>query len=303
MDVLYGVDGRWLNVTANVMAMLGKKETVDLPFKDNDRAFYFTDPVPKVKKVVKCINGDEETIIPSDSSVVIHKSELRPLTEKEKDIEAEIKLKILHVNLKIKTGNVKDEYMEQFMATRYINPKAVVLELGGNIGRNSFAISSILEDDANLLVIESDKNTAASLIANRDSNKFKFKVEDKAISVKPLIQKGWDTKVSDVLEPGYFKVDVISYADLRKKYDMKFDTIVCDCEGAFPQIVKDEPYILDGIKLLIIENDGGDKKWLDAELIRRGFKVVFQRPLICNIKKVSPNIRPNVHHFYQVWSI
>ena len=49
-----------------------------------------------------------------------------------------------------------DEYPEQLMSVMFINPNDCVLEIGGNIGRNSCVISKILNDSNNLLVIESD---------------------------------------------------------------------------------------------------------------------------------------------------
>ncbi len=64
----------------------------------------------------------------------------------------------IHNEIIINHGNKYDEYPEQFLSVRFIKPDDCVLEFqfGGNIGRNSCAISKILNNSNNLLVIESD---------------------------------------------------------------------------------------------------------------------------------------------------
>ncbi len=51
---------------------------------------------------------------------------------------------------------MSDEYPEQFLTVRFIKPDHCVIEIGGNIGRNSCVISKFLNNSNNLLVIESD---------------------------------------------------------------------------------------------------------------------------------------------------
>ena len=50
-------------------------------------------------------------------------------------------------------------------------------------------------------------------------------------------------------------VENISFEEIQEQTNIKFDTLVIDCEGAFYFILKDFPDILDNIKLIIIEND------------------------------------------------
>ena len=56
----------------------------------------------------------------------------------------------LHSKLKLNYGNFSEEYPEQEMAVMYIKPDDIVLEIGGNIGRNSCIIGSLLNDSKNL---------------------------------------------------------------------------------------------------------------------------------------------------------
>jgi hypothetical protein len=52
-----------------------------------------------------------------------------------------------------------------------------------------------------------------------------------------------------------FKVLMIITLKISVTLTMCFDTLVLDCEGAFYYILQDTPEILEGIKLLIMEND------------------------------------------------
>ncbi len=67
----------------------------------------------------------------------------------------------------------------------FVNPDDCVLELGGNIGRNSCVIGKILNDSNNLLVIESDPLSVLKLDENRRINALYFKIEGSEISKIP----------------------------------------------------------------------------------------------------------------------
>jgi hypothetical protein len=56
---------------------------------------------------------------------------------------------------------------------------------------------------------------------------------------------------------------------LGKKYNIDFDTLVLDCEGAFYYILNDFPEILENIKTIFVENDYNDiehKNFVDLKL-------------------------------------
>ena len=100
--------------------------------------------------------------------------------------------------------------------------------------------------------------------------------------MRPLIQRGWDTIVSDTVLDGYTKVNTISLEELKEKYQIAFDTLILDCEGAFFYILQDMPSILNGIKMVIMENDYFDithKQFIDTKLKEGGFKCVYTESL------------------------
>ena len=174
------------------------------------------------------------------------------------------KLQEIHSKLKIKYGSLLDELPEQEMAIKYIKKDSKVLELGGNIGRNSLVIASILDDDKNLVVLESDTKTAKQLSHNRNLNKMNFHVETGALSKTKLMQQGGGlgeiTVIGTQLKDGYNWVDNITVDELNKKYKLKFDTLVIDCEGCLYSILKEMPELLTNITTIIMENDYTDEQ-------------------------------------------
>ena len=160
------------------------------------------------------------------------------------------------------------------MVINYLTGNEKVLEIGGNIGRNSLIIASILNDSKNLVTLECDKNIVKQLNENRIINRLNFRIENSALSKRKLIQCGWDTIPSDTLIDGYTWVNTITFNGLKSKYNMEFDTLVLDCEGAFYYILMDMPEILDNIKLIIMENDYHEldkKKYVDEILVKNQF--------------------------------
>ena len=197
-----------------------------------------------------------------------------------KNINKKIEIKHLHEKIKLNYGKMTDEYPEQIMSVKYIKPNNKVLEIGGNIGRNSLIISSLLKNQSNLVVMESSKQIAKKLQENKLLNNATFHIEESALSKKKIIQKDWNTMQSEILKTGYEWVDIITYEMLRNKYKINFDVLVLDCEGAFYYILLDMPEILNGIKTIIMENDYNNiehKKYIDTVISQKGFKNVYRK--------------------------
>lgn len=215
--------------------------------------------------------------------------------------EAVTQLTQIHSKLKLVHGSLSDEYPEQLMTVMYLPPTAKVLELGGNVGRNSCVIASILNDSKNLVTTESNFKIANELRENRDANKLNFHVEASAISKVRLVQGGpfgWLTIPSEVNIKGYFKVRTITFEQVQKKYQIEFDTLVVDCEGALYYILRDDPEILRNINLVIIENDFQTIEQADfvhTLFEENGLQLVYNQALGANANL------PCDSFFYQVW--
>ena len=133
----------------------------------------------------------------------------------------------------INHDNKYDELPEQLMAVTFIKSNDIVLEIGGNIGRNSGVIGKILNDSNNLLVIESDPLSVSKLEENKNINSLNFKIEGSAISKVPFIQNEWNTKpqIDNFIPEDWKIVNTITWDDLKQKYNMNFNVLVVDCEG------------------------------------------------------------------------
>jgi FkbM family methyltransferase len=177
------------------------------------------------------------------------------------------------------------------------------LELGGNIGRNSLIIASILENPCNLVVLESDPKSASTLKRNSELNSLPFQVVSAALSAEPLIQKAWLTKPGSVenswqdFENGWFEVSTVTWKTLKSEFPIDFTVLVVDCEGAFFPILRDFPQVIDGIRLVLLENDFSTKdeaSWVHDFLRARGFKDTF--------RTTYPNAwGPCKDFFWQAW--
>ena len=301
MIITYGLENRNVDVTDICKIKLLKNGYITIPPNDIVRARFMPDPLPGIVKYI-FIEDDNNIITKYDESKTIYIdissnfiSDIIPDALKPYDVN--YRLEQIHSNTILHYGGFNDELPEQKMVVSYLKGNEKVLEIGGNIGRNSLVIASILGkvNQANLVVLESHSDICEKLIENRDLNNMKFKIENSALSKRNLIQKGWITKVSDVMLDGYTKVNTITYEELQEKYKIDFDTLVIDCEGAFYYILVDMPEILKNINLFIIENDYAtmeQKKYVDSVLTANQFELDYREPGGCG---------ECLDMFYEVW--
>jgi FkbM family methyltransferase len=254
MNIQYGINGHLLDVTAICeKKLLNRNNCIIIPSGDVKRAVLFSDPFVGVKKKIFITTKNGVNEYDDSVTVKIEKSTCHICVIDENDIDE--KISNLHATLNINHGTLNEELPEQRMAVRYLKGNERVLEIGGNIGRNSLIIASLLENSRNLVTLESDIRVAEQLKENRNLNGLHFHVECSALSKRKLMQNGWDTMPGNTLQPGYSWVNTITYSNLKKKYMLAFDTLILDCEGAFYYILMDMPEVLSGVKLIIMEND------------------------------------------------
>lgn len=204
-------------------------------------------------------------------------------------IDIDKRLSQYHRRINIKFGNFNDELVEQKLIIKYISPDDIVLEIGGNIGRTSCLLATILNNEKNLLVFECDKLSYLKLLENKLQNHLNFNVENKALSINDLYQVGWNTYTNEEIKllnteisSQLTKIECISYDDIINKYKLKFNTLIIDCEGAFYYIIQSFPNILKNINKIIIENDYPNwerKEFVEKILEKNNFKTVETIPL------------------------
>ena len=291
MKITYGINDNIIDITKVCNERLLKTNNIiRIPCGDCNRASYFTDPIVGIKKKIFIENNG--IISEYQDNVQI---EINIIDNSINTINVVTKLENIHSNLKIKYGSMCDELPEQKMVIRYLKGKEKVLEIGGNIGRNSLVIASILENSNNLVTLETDENISKQLSENRDLNNMKFHIETSALSKRKLIQRDWDSKPSEILEPGFKWVNNITLDQLKSKYNIKFDTLVLDCEGAFYYILMDMPEILENINLIIMENDYRileEKIYINNILTKNNFEVDYRE---------KGGWGPCENNFFEVW--
>tara|TARA_R110001599_G_scaffold121692_1_gene293444 strand:- start:327 stop:1229 length:903 start_codon:yes stop_codon:yes gene_type:complete len=298
MKIYYGVEGNYSDVTYIAKIKLLRDGILTIPCNDVTRAGILGDPMFGIVKHIKI--GDK--IYKHDEEIILNVEE--DITNERKSwwetigrhiVDPEKRLDNLHNYIALNYGSIRDEYPEQLMAMKYIRESDIVLEIGGNIGRNTCIIASILRDDSNLVSLECCQEYVAQLEENRVQNFFNFKIEASALSKVPLIQKDWNTFVSEIVLPGYKKVDTITFEEIKEKYNLDFNVLVADCEGALYQILKDEPNLLKNIETIIIENDFTDytrKEYVDSVFVENGFRTVYNQ---------AGGWGPCYSCFFQVW--
>ena len=311
MDVYYGYDdSHYINVTELVLKKCLSDSRIFIPKTDEARAAIFGDPFVGFLKHILIVDmygihhkfhhtKDISIQISSISKqLALINSPREWYATTGKTIEnAEDRLRQLHNHIEFNYGYMYDEYPEQLLAMKYIRPDNKVLEIGGNIGRNTLVIGSILKDPKNLVTLESDPNNAKMLMDNLKANNIDAVVEASALSQTRLIQKGWCTLpiTDDTIPEGWKEVNTITFDDLSKKYNIQFDTLVADCEGALFYILKDDPSILTNMNMIILENDFQDiaeKTFVNQVFEMYGFKCVYAE---------AGGWGPCYNFFYEVW--
>ena len=310
IDIKYGSLYKTIDITQIALEKCKTANYIYIPAGDVIRATIFGDPLPGILKSIFVIEKENEIVkdihIINDRDVLIIDICNSIMYKELSSVPFELKLNFgliynvdklikLHNKLQIRHGDFNSELPEQMMAINNITGNEKVLEIGGNIGRNSLIIASLLKDSRNLVTLECDSDIATQLTENRDINNLQFYIEKSALSNRKLIQKGWDTIVSDELLPGYKPVNTITLEELNNKYNIEFDTLVLDCEGAFYYILLDMPELVTNINLIIMENDYHNlehKLYIDNKLREEKFEVVYSQ---------IGGWGPCYNNFFEVW--
>lgn len=256
------------------------------------RSFLFTDPSPGVLKSVH-IFKDNKLLKDVDETETF---EIPIYTNIPNSfIKASNILSSIHSTINF-NGDLTTEYPEQLMLCRFLPPTAKVLEIGTSIGRSSIVISSILNDDTQFVTLETCEKNAKQACENRDANGRHFHIVNAALSLQPLYQVYSNWTCYTEQKENSFPVKLCTLDDLRK-YNIEFDTLVLDCEGAFYNIIYEFPSILDNIKLIIVENDYDTiekKRKIDDIFDQHNFHCVYREMIDAHFQ-ICKDV------FFEVW--
>ncbi len=300
--VEYGVPDNFADVTmAALQTCLGEDgTTVTIPFGEEERGARFGDPCFGIIKVVRLCHSN------GFSEIVTHSQTAQTRVRADHAfINVLGRLTTIHSKLQLIHGGFHEEFPEQVLACAFVSKDAKVLELGANVGRNTLVIAAILSDANNLVTLECCPESFSQLLENRSVNTAffgtrTFRAENAALSSIALMQKKWDTfpiPADGIVPEDFEKVQTITFKELEAKYQITFDTLVADCEGALFYIFQqDAPNVLKNIKMIIMENDFHileHKIYVDKTLQTFGFKRSFAQ---------AGGWGPCAGFFYEVWS-
>lgn len=183
----------------------------------------------------------------------------------------------------------RKEEFEHSMVLRYVKPNASVLEIGTRYGTSTCVLSRILQNSGKQVGVEADEDVWKSLEENLQRNGCRAKIFQGALGLKGKTKKKekngseWTTQFGD--SDSGSSVPTITYQQLEQKYNLRFDTLLVDCEGCFDQFLQDFPDSVNHVSTILLEADYG-KGWqrmgnADYERVisflkSKGFGVMFQ---------------------------
>ena len=314
MKFFYGTDKIYADITPQVFTKcLQANGEIIIPAHDLSRNKLFGDPVKGFNKHIKVVDNFNNSIIFDSKQLIDIENKDFNLSEyvfyrtpaenrkywwnkKGQFIENKgEQLVELHKLMKCEYGVLEEKLAEQIMAISYLNLDDIVLEIGANIGKTSLIIASLLKEENNLVSIDSNPDHIKKLNYNKKINEMGFLTEEVAISSRELIQRRSETKVSDTILPGFFKINTISWKDFNKKYNKNFNVLFVHCGIILNDILEDEPDFFINFDKVFLVNDFKDileKNFVDLKLKKSGFKPIFTRGGGKNLCK---------DFYYQVW--
>jgi len=171
------------------------------------------------------------------------------------------------------------ETFEQDQVERFITSDCVVLELGARYGMVSCVINKKLSIPTNQVSVEPDERVWESLENNMIANGCNFHIIRGIISLRKM-----ELTDTDMCE-GYAArtilsdestIMIYSLSEIENTYNLKFNTLVADCEGFLDIFFEENPRLYEQLNLVIFEKDGinCDYVKITNKLLQSGFEHV-----------------------------
>jgi FkbM family methyltransferase len=199
---------------------------------------------------------------------------------------------------------------------KYIRGDDVVLEFGARYGSVSCMINNQLWDNTTHVCVEPDKTVWDSLEKNRKRNHCNFHILKGFVSntkQKMVALNAWDgygarsveATEKNTNDPPSYTLDAV-----KKKYGLKFNVFVADCEGCLEKFFDENPKFYDELRLFIFERDYPETcnyPKIEKELLKRGFKAVltghqnvYEREYIPKTRHVPKTRKPQIEEQIKV---
>jgi FkbM family methyltransferase len=167
------------------------------------------------------------------------------------------------------------ETTEQYLTEKYIGENDIVLELGARYGTVSKVINNKLMNKKNHVAVEPDDRVWSALERNRDFNNCEFFIVKGFISKQKFSLTNMDNYYRGYGSTAIQNTDshIPSYTlnEIKNKYELKFNTLVADCEGFLEIFFDENPELYQQLHLIIFETDYEAK--CDYNKIRNNLKL------------------------------
>ena len=147
------------------------------------------------------------------------------------------------------------EHIEQQLAEKWIKSDDKVLELGARYGSVSIITNQIIRDKSTHYVVEPDETVWTALESNMKQNNCDFNIIKGIIGNNKYKLEGNDYEKTSTIDTTS-RTSQIETFDLP---DIKFDTLIVDCEGFLEEFYDDNQPLFTQLKKMIIECDCPDK--------------------------------------------
>ena len=190
------------------------------------------------------------------------------------------------MHFKNETGEYFDhravERAEQILVDKYLEDDSIVLELGARYGTVSCIINKKISNPAHQVSVEPDVRVQSSLYENMIENECNFHIVNGFISKHSMTLTeidsydgyGTTSEKSNSSSIPFYTLD-----EIETKYNLKFNTLVADCEGFLEQFFDENPGFYSQLSLIIFEKDYPEK---------------------CNYNLITNNLK--LHNFKQLES-
>ena len=173
----------------------------------------------------------------------------------------------------------KLEAKEQLQANTYIEPHCIVLELGARYGTVSCAINKKLSKPLNQVVVEPDERVWKVLEENMKLNDCNFHIVKGFVSNTSmnLINHTDDLYATTSIKSISSSIKSYTLNEIETMYNLKFNTLVADCEGFLEQFFDENPHFYEQLNLVMFEKDFPDKcdyNKIKAKLSLQGFECI-----------------------------
>lgn len=167
------------------------------------------------------------------------------------------------------------------LVKQLINPKDVVLELGGRYGSTTCAVAVEQKNSGALIVVEPDPSVWSIHEFNKQTHNcaswsvFGVLGSEDMMVLELSEANEWlpgftyNTKTSADTGANGVRVKHITWEQVETVTGLKVDTVILDCEGCWIDVVKENLEKFRNVKMIILENDHPDK-----EKTLEGFKLL-----------------------------